>query len=149
MISKAAPGASHIARPAANLGRFGFLADRRQLHRALQEIRHMVAEGEHRLVAVVLDGAGGLVGTHRLMLAGLVAPGSSVAPAARFVAGFLPASAGRLCRCSFTHLGLLRPALDRLLGHLTVGVRGGLGSCLPRARVFAGLATAPGALRWP
>ena len=69
------------------LGRFGFLADRRQFHRAFQEIRHMVAESEDRLVAVALDGAGGLIGAHRLMLAGFLAPGLSVAPAARLVAG--------------------------------------------------------------
>src|SRR5579871_988628 len=152
ITSSATSAASHIRAPAGTLGRFGFLADRRQLHRALQEIRHMVAEGEDRLVAVALHGAGGLVGAHRLMLAGLLAPGSSVAPSARLVARpfFLPGlpGDGRLRRCRFVHLRLLRPALYRLLGRLVNDIGWCVRSCPPRARLLAGLA-ALGSARWP
>src|ERR1700688_1876079 len=113
----------------------------------------MGAEGEDRLVAVALDGAGGLVGAHRLMLAGLLAPGSSVAPAAWLVAGplfllGLPGD-GRLSRCSLTHLGLLGPALDWLLRRLVIDNGGCVRACPPRVRLFAGLAAALGSARWP
>ena len=58
-IIATSPHATRLGQPPAKeaLGGFGFLAQRRQLHRPLEEIRHVIAEGEYRAVGLGLGRA--------------------------------------------------------------------------------------------